>query len=243
MKIIYKFLLPAMVLVLLCGCGTTHITREDQLAHFTTGTHTQPSPETMAVTTVSTTEATAAETVSTTCQTLPPETAKPTAAKPPATKEPQPPATTAPATEPARTEPAKADPYDISGYACGSLEYAIADAINASRQEAGRSALTFSGRLSAIASVRAYEASVSFSHTRPSGGSFSGVLSDYGYGYSRAAENLLQCSSGYTAADMVNLWMGSKGHRDNLLSPDSTTLGIGVYRENGMVYVAAIFTG
>ena len=41
---------------------------------------------------------------------------------------------------------------------------------------------------------------------------------------------------------MVSLWMGSSGHRANILDPEAATLGIGVYRSGGMVYVAVIFT-
>ena len=64
----------------------------------------------------------------------------------------------------------------------------------------------------------------------------------YGYGFGGAAENLLQCSEGYSASDMVTLWMGSAGHRANILDPGLATVGIGVYRSGGMLYVATIFT-
>lgn len=249
-------LLPVLLAALLCGCQTaTHITREDQLAHITTALSSQD--PTAADTTAGTADTVLTEAVTTiagtrSAETSPPETTgsgTPTT-KATSPKKTDPPQTdageTLPATEPdaLQTEPAAAlrDPYDISGYTCGSLEYAILDAINASRQEAELDALTLGSRLSAIASVRAYESSVSFSHTRPDGTDCFTVLSDYGYGCSRAAENLLQCSSGYTGADMVGLWMDSKGHRANILDPDVSVIGIGVYRENGITYVATLFT-
>ena len=248
------FLAAALVLVLLSGCHrTTHITREDQLTHVTTAT--EKTAETSADTTALPADTTAAETTAAeesteAQQTRPPSTK---ATKPPSTKATKPPETTVPetaaeteATLPATesTEPvaAKPDPYDISGYTCGSLEYGIADAINARRREAGLPELSLGRKLSGIGSVRAYEASLTFSHTRPDGRNWSGVLGDYGYGCGHAGENLLQCSDGYSAADMVELWMGSAGHRANILDPEVANLGVGVYRSGGMVYVATIFT-
>ena len=269
------FLAAVLALALLPGCHrTTHITREDQLAHMTdtvsatlaTETISDTSADTTALPTDTTgTETTAAEEEPTVQQTEPTATK---ATKPASTKATTPPETTVPEmtgeviaptgevtaptaedteptvpvtapTEPVETEP---DPYDISGYSCGSLEYGIAEAINSRRREAGLPELSLGQRLSAITSVRAYESSVTFSHTRPDGRDCFSVLGDYGKGYGHAGENLLQCSDGYSAADMVELWMGSAGHRANILDPEVTNLGVGVYRSCGMVYVATIFT-
>lgn len=254
----FSALVAVVLIALLAGCyKTTHVTREDQLAHVTNPPSTaaalptegtgEISPDTTAVpadTTVSVTEIPDTEEAADGKQTEP---ASAKATKPPSTKATQPPETTVPETTEAAqpvTEPteAVADPYDISGHSCGALEYAILDAVNASRREAELPALTLGHRLSAISSVRAYESSVSFSHTRPDGRDFYSVLTDYGHGFAYAGENLLQCSEGYSAADMVELWMGSSGHRANILAPDAATLGIGVYRSGGMVYVATIFT-
>lgn len=266
-------LLAAVLAVTLCGChATTHISRDEQLSHVTTQAASSAATTTPA-TTIPTVETTVTTTVPQTApastETRPPETTSAPSTAPPTSKatEPRPtappqtttpeatPATTAPATvpettpvteatspqtEPAVTEP---NPYDISGHSCGALEYAIRDAINAQRTAEGLEELTLSGRLSAVSSVRAYETSLVFSHTRPDGRDCFTVLGDYGVGYGRAAENLLQCSDGYSAADMVALWMSSSGHRANILDPEVSTVGIGVYRSGGMIYVATIFTG
>lgn len=254
-KVIQKIGLTALVLAILSGCGkTTHVTREDQLAHVTnpptTSIAAEETVDTSAV--AADTKAAVTETPDTAGTTAAPQTdpasiktTKPASTK--ATRATEPPETTVPETtgeSQQMTEPTEegTDPYDISGYTCGNLEYGILDAVNAGRREAGMPELTLDHRLSAVASVRAYEASGSFSHTRPDGRDFSTVLADYGYGYGHAGENLLQCSDGYSAADMVALWMGSAGHRANILDPEAATLGVGVYRSGGMVYVAAIFT-
>ena len=91
-------------------------------------------------------------------QTEPKETA-PAATQPPQTEPPTEPPTIPP------TEP----PYDPSGYRVGSLEYAVLDQINGYREEAGLPPLSMDEGLCAVASVRAYEISVVWSHTRPDG--------------------------------------------------------------------------
>ena len=148
---------------------------------------------------------------------------------------------TEPETEPP-TEPVK-DPYDISGHTVGSLEYGIHAAINAERTAAGLPELSLDWSLCAIASVRAYECSLYWSHTRPDGSDWSTILSAYGYGgYTCAAENLLQSSDGMDAAGAVAIWASSDSHRENMCNPAFTRLGVGVYSCDGMIYLACIFT-
>jgi uncharacterized protein YkwD len=63
-----------------------------------------------------------------------------------------------------------------------------------------------------------------------------------GYSYFVVAENI---ATGICAADtVVNEWLNSTGHRENLLSPDYTEIGIGVYQggEQGMYWVQVFAT-
>ena len=165
--------------------------------------------------------------------------------EPPATEPPvtEPPATEPPATEPPTTEPEPTDPplYDISGYSVGSLEYAMRDVINAYRADAGLGELKLSSRLSAIASCRGYEISRVWSHTRPDGRGYQTVLNDYGYGGS-ARELLVYVSGSGDGQSIVDKWKASDSHKDLLLGSFST-VGIGVYRENGMTYIACLLAG
>lgn len=160
-------------------------------------------------------------------------------AKPAAT---QPPETEPPVTEPPQTEATQPPVFDISGYTPGSLEYAVAEQINACRTDAGLEPLSFSGTLCGIASVRAYEICQSWSHTRPDGNGWITVLSDYGFGYSTAAEELAH-TTGYDAPSIVNKWMGAESNSADLLNPAYTTIGVGVYSANGSVFLAAILAG
>jgi uncharacterized protein YkwD len=151
-----------------------------------------------------------------------------------------------PETEPPATEPPKYDHpvYDISDHTVGALEYEILAQINAHRTAAGMSELKMDKKLAALATIRAYECTISFSHTRPNGSSCFSLLAEYNYnGGSLAGENLLYASTGYTAAQLVDVWMGSTGHKNNILSSSFTKAGIGIFYSGGRIYVANYFSG
>lgn len=160
----------------------------------------------------------------------------------PATEAPatQPP--TEPATEPEETAPPTEAPYDPSNYTIGSLEYAILDQLNAYRAEAGLPGLSMSTKLCGIAGLRAREIHEVWSHTRPDGRNYTTAMSDYGYGYSIAAENLVYVSGSGDAAAIVAKWM-SAANADDILNESFTTAGVGVYRSGGVTYVANLLVG
>jgi len=160
---------------------------------------------------------------------------KPASTEPPETR---PPETQAPETEPEETVPAL---YDISGYSLGSLEYAIADAINAARGDEGLGSLGLNARLSAIASCRASEISQVWSHTRPDGRHYSTVLGDYGYGAGSVAELLIYITGNPDADSLVGKWLESDSHRQSLMG-GYTTVGIGIFRANGYTYICCLVT-
>lgn len=153
-------------------------------------------------------------------------------------------ATTIP-TEPPTTSPRETEYliYDISDYVVGSLETAMMDQVNSHRREAGLGELETSSRLSAIASVRAYEGCLSWSHTRPDGSDYTTVFQDYGFSAGIAGENLLYTSGGEDGATLVSKWMGAETNRDNLMYEGFTTIGIGIYKANGYVYIACLLAG
>ena len=153
-----------------------------------------------------------------------------------------PPETQPPETEPPETEPKNDHPvYDISNHVVGSLEYEILAEINARREAEGLSALKMDTKLCALSTIRAYECTISFSHTRPNGSSCFTVLTEYNYRGSLVAENLLYASSGYSAARLVDVWMDSTSHRSNILHGSFTKAGIGIFYSGGRIYVANFF--
>ena len=165
--------------------------------------------------------------------------------EPTAVPDTEPPRATTESTAPPTTNPKETEYliYDISDYVVGSLEKAMMDRVNGYRQEAGLPELQKSDRLSAIASVRAYECCLSWSHTRPDGSDYTTVLQDYGFSAGGAGENLLYTSGGEDGATLVSKWMGAETNRDNLMYEGFTTMGIGIYRANGYVYIACLLAG
>jgi uncharacterized protein YkwD len=66
-----------------------------------------------------------------------------------------------------------------------------------------------------------------FSHTGLDGSRSWDRIRAAGYDYSMAAENI---AIGYSSADeVINAWMGSAGHRENILAPDLQEIGLGYF--------------
>lgn len=67
-----------------------------------------------------------------------------------------------------------------------------------------------------------------FDHTDSLGRSFDQRLRDFGYDrYTRVGENIYRGST--SPVDALEAWMNSPGHRTNILNPDFTEMGVGVY--------------
>ncbi|NLA86577.1 MAG: hypothetical protein GX847_04700, partial [Clostridiales bacterium] len=112
--------------------------------------------------------------------------------------------------------------------------------VNLEREKAGIEALTELDSLHPVADVRAQESSVSFSHTRPNNTRCFTIFGENDLKYKAAGENL---AFGFrTPEAVVKAWMGSTGHRRNIMDPDFTFIGIGYYtNENGRVYCSQLF--
>lgn len=102
----------------------------------------------------------------------------------------------------------------------------VVDLVNEARAAQGLSPLVLDSALTACADIRAVEIGTSFSHTRPDGRSCFTVLSDNGYSYRKAGENI---ASGYRSPEsVVNGWLNSPGHRANILSAEFGRIGVGI---------------
>ena len=67
-----------------------------------------------------------------------------------------------------------------------------------------------------------------FSHTGSDGSTLSSRLLDAGYSYSWAAENIAASSTcSFSAQSVVDMWMNSTGHRNNILSVNAVHIGVG----------------
>jgi len=114
-------------------------------------------------------------------------------------------------------------------------------AVNADRAAYGLSQLTMTAGLQNTAAIRAQEAFVSFSHTRPDGTlCFTAFPSDSG---ASKAENLHMISASTTAAEVESSWMNSEAHKENIINSKYTKVGIGVYQApNGYWYFVQDFS-
>jgi uncharacterized protein YkwD len=122
---------------------------------------------------------------------------------------------------------------------------AILSAINARRREAGVAPLATVGVLQVLAQTHAADMATRgyFSHTDPSGTSFQQRIQTSGYSGSATAENLGLTSG--AAVEVVDGWMGSEGHRLNMLNSAYTQVGIGVangpWQGFSAVFAVAVF--
>lgn len=108
--------------------------------------------------------------------------------------------------------------------------------VNIERAKYGLSELALDQRLCEAAQVRAIECSKidDVDHTRPDGRSCFTVLQEMNISYYYTGENL---AAGYQSpAAVVKGWMDSEGHKENILDPNYTKVGIGYCSEPDTYY-------
>lgn len=144
-------------------------------------------------------------------------------------------------------------PSWISGYLCtpGGFEYpeidakAFADEIfrltNEERVKAGLPEVERREDVAPVTVIRAQELSEFFSHTRPNGEGYMSLMDEYGIQYQWAGENGAKVPATSGPSGMMNGWMNSEGHRNNILNPRHTGLEISVYQVGQMVYCSQMF--
>ncbi len=111
--------------------------------------------------------------------------------------------------------------------------------INSERANAGLGALSSNGSLASAARGHSQDMATSnyFSHTGSDGSDLAGRLSSVGYAYTAAAENIYAGAAQYnTPYSAVSSWMGSEGHRQNILFPSLTEIGVGYWCNPNSTY-------
>ena len=113
---------------------------------------------------------------------------------------------------------------------------------NNEREKEGLEELEYNEKLQDAADTRAKECADRFSHTRPNGTSCHTIVADLDYKVT--GENLVKADKPIaTAQTLVQAWMDSEAHRDNILLKDFTSMAVGVYETDDMVYAVQIFMG
>jgi uncharacterized protein YkwD len=111
-----------------------------------------------------------------------------------------------------------------------SNETQVINLINQEREERDLSPLAQNFSLRAAARRHSEDMACSdfFSHTGSDGSTLASRILNAGYSYTWAAENIAaSSSSSFSASSVVNIWMNSTGHRNNILSENAVHIGVG----------------
>jgi uncharacterized YkwD family protein len=106
----------------------------------------------------------------------------------------------------------------------------VSKLVNQERQKAGLAPLTLDAELSNVALAKAKDmiANNYFDHNSPTYGSPFDMMRSFGIDYTAAGENI---AKGQTSPQAVmNDWMNSPGHRQNILSTNYDSIGVAYYQ-------------
>lgn len=120
--------------------------------------------------------------------------------------------------------------FNTNGKYLSDFQTDIVSLTNEEREKAGLPILTVDSELTELAQVRAEELLLSESHVRPDGTK----VTDLGYG-----ENCHYTAT--TPSGAMQNWMGSVGHKRNILLEEYTRIGVGCYSVGGRIYWVQIF--
>jgi uncharacterized protein YkwD len=149
----------------------------------------------------------------------------------------------APLPPPAPARPAAVESAPTSGL-YGGMEARIVSLVNAERKERGLRPLVWNDRLDQAAKLHARNMATyrRMSHVIPEAKlpTLSARAQHVQYPYAMIAENI---ALGYMDAEsVVRGWMGSPGHRRNILSAEATEIGTGVVSsKTGGFYFCQVF--
>jgi len=125
-----------------------------------------------------------------------------------------------------------------------SFQKEVTRLVNVERSKRGLSELAFNSQLSNVATLKSQDMINKnyFSHTSPTYGSPFDMMKQFNISYKAAGENIAMGQK--TPADVVNAWMNSQGHRENILNPNFTDIGVGIAKSsNGTLYWTQMFIG
>ena len=125
-----------------------------------------------------------------------------------------------------------------------SFQKEVVRLVNVERSKRGLKELSFNTQLSNVATLKSQDMIDQnyFSHTSPTYGSPFDMMKQFNISYRTAGENIAMGQK--TPAEVVNAWMNSQGHRENILNSNFTEIGVGVAKSsNGTLYWTQMFIG
>jgi len=143
-------------------------------------------------------------------------------------------AVTKPTTEPT-TETAANNNAQLS------MAQQVLNLVNAERAKQNLPALKLNTALSNVAQLKSEDMKNKnyFDHTSPTYGSPFNMMKQFGINYKYAGENIAKGQK--TAADVVNAWINSEGHRANILNTNFTDMGLGYVKSGSTTYWTQMF--
>ncbi|WP_317367532.1 CAP domain-containing protein [uncultured Tyzzerella sp.] len=108
------------------------------------------------------------------------------------------------------------------------IELRVVELVNEERAKNGLNKLSVDDKLMDLAREKSRDMKDNeyFSHTSPTYGSAFDMINQKGITYTIAGENIAKGQK--TAEEVVLDWLNSKGHRENILNPSFTKIGVGL---------------
>lgn len=122
------------------------------------------------------------------------------------------------------------------------LEQEVVRLVNEERAKKGLQLLSHNWELSRVARYKSQDMIDKnyFAHNSPTYGSPFKMMESFGIRFSAAAENIAYGQR--TPKEVMNSWMNSPGHRNNILSPSFQQIGIGAAKDSkGYLYWTQMF--
>ncbi|WP_338471017.1 CAP domain-containing protein [Niallia sp. XMNu-256] len=149
-----------------------------------------------------------------------------------------------PVQQPAQQKPVQAEKPAATTPASSSVsafEQKVVELTNQERAKNGLPALKLDVELSKVARDKSRDMQTKnyFSHTSPTYGSPFDMMKAYGISYNTAGENIAMGQR--SPEEVVNAWMNSQGHRENIMNAKFTHIGVGHVEEGN--YWTQMFIG
>jgi len=124
--------------------------------------------------------------------------------------------------QPVATPAKQSDKAQVSNFA-----KQVAELVNKERAKAGLGPVQLDGALSNVALAKATDMSNNnyFDHTSPTYGSPFDMMKKYGISFMTAGENIAMGQR--SPEEVMTQWMNSEGHRQNIMNPAFTKIGVG----------------
>ena len=122
------------------------------------------------------------------------------------------------------------------------METEVVRLVNVERAKAGLPALTQNWELSRVARYKSQDFIDKnyFAHQSPTYGTPFQMMTAFNIRYSAAGENIAKGQN--SPAAVMSAWMGSAGHKSNILSPSYNQIGVGVAKDSrGSLYWTQMF--